>query len=99
MPTAASSPRRQIEIAALVMVLAGTGLCATAAIDAKEHGHPLGDVHLLFGGVAVAFGLSMLATLLVGRVLDRRSRRRLTLQAGRARKLVSMSQAAHFLRL
>ncbi len=41
----------------------------------------------------------MLGTLVAVDLLDRSSRRRLTLQAGRARQLVSMSQAAHFLRL
>jgi hypothetical protein len=99
MPSFASSPRRQIEIAALVLVIAGTGLCATSTVVAKERGRPLWDVHLVLGAAALVFGLAMLATLLVDDVLDRRARRRLTLQAGSTRKLVSMSQAAQFLRL
>jgi hypothetical protein len=99
MPTAASSPRAQIGIAALVMVLAGAGLSTTSAVAARESGRRLGDVHLLLGAAATVFGLSMLGTLLLGDLLDRRARRRLTLRAGRARELVSMRQAAHFLRL
>jgi hypothetical protein len=99
MPTPTSSPRDQIAVAAVVLAVAGTGLCVVSTIDAKVHGRSIWDVHLVFGTVTMAFGLSMVVALLVGDALDRRARRRLTLRAGRARQLGSMSQAAHFLRL
>ena len=80
-----------------MLVLAGAGLCVTSAIDTTTHGRAPGNVHVLLGAVAVAFGLSLLGTLLVGDARERRAGRRRTLQAGRSRKLASMSQAVDFL--
>jgi len=99
MRRSASSPQLQIKVAAIVLVVAGVGSCATSAVQAVEQDRPLEDVHFALGGAAVAFGLSMLAALTVGRLLDRRADRQVTLEAGRARRLVSLSQAADFLRL
>ena len=99
MPRIASSPQLQINLAAVVLVVAGTGLCATSAVAAHAQGRPLWDAHLWLGGLAVAFGSSILGTLGLGHLLERRAHRRVTLQAGRTRSLVSLSQAADFLRL
>lgn len=99
MPTGASSLRLHLKLAAAVLAVAGSGLCATSAVVAIEHGRPWWSPQLALGGAAGMFGLSVLATLLVGDRLDRRAHRQLTLRAGKARRLASMSQAAQFLSL